>query len=1025
MSGELATLQDTQALNLALENAVSVVERSYLQQLDALSVVSPGSETLDIDAAKCGRFYRLTHLVYNKDEHFLDKLVTVVNVASSLGSTLVTLVHSDGQEISYCFGVLSKNHRTDSRQDRAFRLAAEQAFSGALEGNFAGSKLRELSPDEVKEIQTDLLDVQKLKAVSAVSGIVSLRGRGDSEARRYVQGMENLTDALRGKTYTLLMLADPVSAAELQEIKRGYETIYTQLSTFRNIVLTVNESSNITMSSAQTKGITKGIAEGIMMTQTTGKNKARNFGVSASAGVSIGFTASAGVSAGFSNGTSTSESHGASSSKTEQSMWQATDSIARALGTGRSMQVTTEDRTVRALLDKIDQYIQRLELCGSYGGFNCAAYVLSEKLEDTLSAASSYNALMRGEQSALQASHISTWQADIENMENFRLLARYLQAFVHPRFYLDDGKRFQVTPVSLISGQELAVQFGLPQRSIPGLTVNERAAFGRNVLQPKGRSIELGRLYHMGQEEAAPLPLDADSLTSHLFVTGSTGTGKSNTIYHLIHELCLKDGSQTKFLVIEPTKGEYKQVFGGYEGVSVYGTNPQKAPLLRLNPFSFPEDTHVLEHIDRLAEIFNACWPMYAAMPAVLKDAIENSYISCGWDLARSNCIGRRRRFPTFDVLLRELPAVLAQSAYSSDTKGDYTGALVTRIKSLTNGINGQIFCAETELEDAALFDQNVIVDLSRVGSGETKALLMGIFMLKLQEYRMAAARGMNAGLRHITVLEEAHALLRRTSPEQSRDSANLQGRSVEMLSNAIAEMRTYGEGFVIADQAPGLLDPSVVRNTNTKIILGLPDSSDRLLVGQAAGLNDQQIQELAKLEVGVAAVYQNNWIEPVLCKVAAFKEERPFRFTPDAVTASPLMTKLFQKLLYGSVGTPPFTDQEEDRLLDWLDRINTGRNVKQALRQTITTGSALPEEQRGQLLYGVVKGKSLAEQVRRAPDLAAGRSFASAQIEGMFHISAELAGEVQRQVFGYIAGCMREDQDDLRQEFLRYGGIL
>ena len=41
------------------------------------------------------------------------------------------------------------------------------------------------------------------------------------------------------------------------------------------------------------------------------------------------------------------------------------------------------------------------------------------------------------------------------------------------------------------------------------------------------------------------------------------------------------------------------------------------------------------------------------------------------------------------------------------------------------------------------------------------------------------------------------------------------------------------------------------------------------------------------------------------------------------------------------------------------------------------------------------------------------------------FHIPAELAGEVQRQVFGYIAGCMREDQEELRQEFLRYGGIL
>ena len=72
----------------------------------------------------------------------------------------------------------------------------------------------------------------------------------------------------------------------------------------------------------------------------------------------------------------------------------------------------------------------------------------------------------------------------------------------------------------------------------------------------------------------------------------------------------------------------------------------------------------------------------------------------------------------------------------------------------------------------------------------------------------------MNSPLKHITVLEEAHNLLKRTST----DSANITGKSVEMLSNSIAEMRTYGEGFIIADQAPGLLDMAVIRNTNTKI---------------------------------------------------------------------------------------------------------------------------------------------------------------------------------------------------------------
>ena len=84
----------------------------------------------------------------------------------------------------------------------------------------------------------------------------------------------------------------------------------------------------------------------------------------------------------------------------------------------------------------------------------------------------------------------------------------------------------------------------------------------------------------------------------------------------------------------------------------------------------------------------------------------------------------------------------------------------------------------------------------------------------------MATAAGANRPLRHLTVLEEAHNLLKRTSTDQPVEGGNLLGKSVEMLSNAIAEMRTYGEGFIIADQAPGLLDMAAIRNTNTKIIL-------------------------------------------------------------------------------------------------------------------------------------------------------------------------------------------------------------
>ncbi len=101
----------------------------------------------------------------------------------------------------------------------------------------------------------------------------------------------------------------------------------------------------------------------------------------------------------------------------------------------------------------------------------------------------------------------------------------------------------------------------------------------------------------------------------------------------------------------------------------------------------------------------------------------------------------------------------MEESAYSADSKGDYKGALCTRLKSLTNGLYGQIFTND-ELTGEELFDSNVIVDLSRTGSSETKSLIMGLLVMKLQEYRMANAKGGNAPLKHMTVLEEAHNIL-------------------------------------------------------------------------------------------------------------------------------------------------------------------------------------------------------------------------------------------------------------------------
>lgn len=591
-------------------------------------------------------------------------------------------------------------------------------------------------------------------------------------------------------------------------------------------------------------------------------------------------------------------------------------------GTARTQQIEVCNKAVEELLTRIDEQIKRTKESEDYGCYSCAAYFLSSRPSKALLAANTYRSLMIGEGSSVESGAVNLWQ----DRASVTAMREYLKRFTHPVFarqlWENEADSLFYTAGTLVSGRELPMHLGLPTRSVHGLPIIEHAEFGRNVpdeAMPDEDKMNLGKIYHMGKEEAAELLLNRQAMASHTFITGSTGTGKSNAVYHLLDEIT-KNG-QTTFLVVEPAKGEYKNVFGNCTDVQVFGTNPRETPLLRMNPFAFPENIHILEHIDRLVEIFNACWPMYAAMPAVLKDAIERSYQKVGWDLRNSE--SEKGVFPTFFDLLDILPGVIEESHYSKDTQSDYVGALCTRVKSLTNGIYGSVLCAEDALTDEALFDRNVIVDLSRVGSMETKSLLMGILVMKLQEYRMCSS-GMNSRLRHVTVLEEAHNLLRKTSAEQSQEGANLQGKSVEMLANAIAEMRTYGEGFIIADQAPGLLDMSVIRNTNTKIILRLPDEEDRKLVGKSAALKEAQIDELSKLPLGVAAVYQNEWPEAVLCKIEAYPmPENAVYHKPSKMPHEINAEFVFGQLAVGKE-LEPLSSSEMEQLKLWLKRHET-----------------------------------------------------------------------------------------------------
>lgn len=886
--------KDTDIQIEILNKADSIITKNYLSFLTKYDVLPLSDEKYN--TFKHSDLFEIGKFVYDKNENNIDKLTNVYSAMAAIEANIVLMIISDGKKARFLIGVCDQQKKDDS-------ASKTKALYNNICGNFPGSIGVELekNPDKPEEPyaikqKKDFDKIQEsafyneYKAISSVSGIASYKNDEANENIEFSQGIEKMLEAMKGEPFTAVFIAKSVTKYELSELKAEYELLYTNLTPLAK--------SSLTLSETEAEGVSKSISNAISDSVGTNKSTALSIGKSntltdtetdsiskTNSGNAIIYSHSKARTKSFSKATSfgktESNTNTIGTNKNHTVTVTNTDGTTSTYTLGKSWQLNYENKSISDMLEKIDDQLERIKKFESFGLFATAAYFMAP--DETISklAASAYKSVICGEESSVENAHINTWTASDENNFNYNEVVNYIKRFQHPVFVRKaDGTEDYITPASLVSSQELAIQMGFPKKSYPGLSVIEAAEFGRNVSSYDGEhkgNLELGKVFHLHNIEDTPVKLDKNSIASHVFVTGSTGAGKSNTVFTL-----LKKANDIKFLVVEPAKGEYKDVFGGREDVTVYGTNPHLSKLLRINPFAFPKKILVSEHIDRLVEIFNVCWPMYAAMPAILKDAVIRAYENAGWNITTSENSVNENIYPTFKDVLAEIRLVLKESEYSADNKGDYTGALVTRLKSLVNGIYGQIFVAES-IPENELFDENVIVDLSRVGSTETKSMIMGLLVMKLQEYRMSNGAADNSSLKHITVLEEAHNLLKRTSTEQTSESSNLIGKSVEMLANSIAELRAFGEGFVIADQSPGLLDMSVIRNTNTKIIHRLPDFSDRELVGKAATLNDDQIKELAKLPLGVAAIYQNDWINPVLCRVEEFTNKQKYVHTSEA----------------------------------------------------------------------------------------------------------------------------------------------
>ncbi len=405
-----------------------------------------------------------------------------------------------------------------------------------------------------------------------------------------------------------------------------------------------------------------------------------------------------------------------------------------------------------------------------------------------------------------------------------------------------------------------------PSKDTSGFSVSGFTAF--DVSRTVSGNLYIGDIQDGRQGTGNEYLINLSEFNRHCLVIGLTGSGKTNTVKSLIFH-AQKAQSDLPFLIIEPAKKEYYQIYDmGFENLEVYsiGCAPKKGHNYCINPFErVSHAVSIQTHIDMVFSAFKASFIMYTPMPYVLEKAIYAIYEDMGWDVAEDTNRYGEEHYPTIEDLYFKLPVIIQEMGFDSRMRNDLTGSLQSRINTMRLGSKGQCLNVARSFPIEEILSGRVVIELEDIGDDDVKAFIMSLLLVQLSEYRRGTPE-MQQDLCHLLIMEEAHRLLKNVS-SGTGENADPRGAAVEFFCNMLAEMRSKGQGFIIVDQIPSKLAPDLIKNTNLKILHRVVDEEDRRLMGGAMHMTEEQIDFIASLHQGTAAVYSEGDFRPKLVR--------------------------------------------------------------------------------------------------------------------------------------------------------------
>ena len=210
----------------------------------------------------------------------------VIGMIQNEGVNFIYLILGNKKGVSFYFGLV-KESKYNGELPMPIDEMGNNLLRSAIKGNFRGSKIEEVSPEEMVEIFDRMQTNSNNRNARKYASVIGTPGINESEDKKSFQGVDRLVDVMQGDDFGLCILAKPLSKRAIKKIEDDLYQIYESLSTFSKISL--QEGKNISEGTSISKGTSDSISTG--ENKSTGTNYSKTSGTSENTGTSESKTA--------------------------------------------------------------------------------------------------------------------------------------------------------------------------------------------------------------------------------------------------------------------------------------------------------------------------------------------------------------------------------------------------------------------------------------------------------------------------------------------------------------------------------------------------------------------------------------------------------------------------------------------------------------------------------------------------------------------------------------------------------------